>query len=181
MRTQRLSNLGPRIKMIARRNRTANPLRLPNAPKLLERGCPINTRLVGTCSLVDIVHAAIGRNSTLLGGSGRGVVAAIGLNDVVFDERVACPAVQRDVGVYVRSIPSTRVGHGASGAGVPAFSGNLEVVSMLHFPGEEAGLGLGRLTKLPTLDQVTSYFPAACSVLACLFFHVHVTMIKRVG
>lgn len=122
MRPQRLPHLGPRIKMISRCNRPANPLTLPHAPKLLKRRRPIDTRLVRAGRLIDIVRPAVRRHGALFRGPAAGVVGPVGLDNVVLDQRVARPAVQRDVGVYVGRVPGARVGYRAARAGVPAFA-----------------------------------------------------------
>ena len=108
--------------MVSRGNRAPNPLPLPYAPKLLKRLRSINTRLVVPRRLVDVVSSAVAGDGAFLGRAGGRVVGAVGLDDVVFDERVACPAVQRDVRVYVGCVPGTAVGYGATRARVPAFS-----------------------------------------------------------
>lgn len=122
MRPQLLPHLRPRIKVVASGNRPPNTLPLPHAPELLERLRSINTRLVVPRRLVDVVRSAVAGDGAFLGRAGGRVVGAVGLDDVVFDERVACPAVERDVGVYVRRVPGTAVGYGAPCAGVPAFA-----------------------------------------------------------
>lgn len=105
VRAQRLTNLGPRIEMVTRRNRAANPLRLPDTPKLLERSCAIDRGLVCAGGLVDVVSPTVRRDSALLGCSRRRVVGAVRLDNVVLDEGVAGPAVEGDVRVYVGGVP----------------------------------------------------------------------------
>ena len=121
MRTKVLTKLGPSIEVVLKfqllalrqsfvldleftyldSNATTNALIPPHTPKLLESSRAIDGRLVGTRSLQDVVCAAVRLDGTLLLSSRRGVVGAIGLNDVVLDERVAGPAVERNVRVYV--------------------------------------------------------------------------------
>jgi len=124
MRTQLLPHLSPRIKVVARGNRAANTLHLSDTPELLERLRAVDGRLVDPRCLVDVVCAAVRRDGTFLRGSRGWVVGAVGFDDVVLDERIACPAVERDVGVYVRGVPGTGVGYCATRAGVPAFAGD---------------------------------------------------------
>jgi hypothetical protein len=97
VRTELLSVLGPSVKMVLDRNRASDALASPHTPELLERRRPINRRLVGAGRLEDVVSAAVGLDGALLLSSRGGVVGTVGLDDVVFDERVACPAVEGDV------------------------------------------------------------------------------------
>jgi hypothetical protein len=101
-----------------------NTLLLPNGPELLEGGCSVDRRLVSACGLEDVVGAAVSGNGTLLLSSRTGVVRAIGFDNVVFDQGVAGPAVQRNVRVDVAGVPGARVGHVADTAGVPALAGD---------------------------------------------------------
>ena len=124
MRAELLSILGPSIEMILDRNRTTNALALSHRPELLECSSSIDRRLVGSGSLQNVVCASVRGDGALLLSSRSGVVAAVGLDDVVLDQRVACPAVERDVGVDACSVPGTGVGDDALTAGVPAFAGD---------------------------------------------------------
>lgn len=107
MRPQLLPNLGPRIEMVPRGNRAANPLHLPHAPELLEGLRAIDARLVHARRLVDVIRAAVTRHGALFRRPRAGVVRAVGLDDVVFDEGRARPAVERDVRVDVCGVPCT--------------------------------------------------------------------------
>jgi hypothetical protein len=122
VRSQLLTKLGPRIKVVLDSNRSTNALALPNRPELLERSGTIDRWLVGSGSLEDIVCAAVARDGALLLSSRRRVVRAICLHNVVLDQGVASPAIERNVGVLIGSVPSSRVGDDALTAGVPAFA-----------------------------------------------------------
>lgn len=124
MRPQLLPKLTPSIKMILDRNLPAHPLNLPHGPKLLKRRRPINTGLIGPCSLQNIIRPAVRSDGALLLGCRARVVGAIGFDDVVLDQGVAGPAVERNVGVDVLRGPGSCVVYYAVGAGVPAFSGD---------------------------------------------------------
>jgi hypothetical protein len=119
VRTKLLSILGPSIKVVLNGNGTPNTLASPHTPELLERRRSVDGRLVGAGGLEDVVGAAVRGDRALLLSSRGGVVGAVGLDDVVFDERVACPAVERDIGVYTACIPGAVVVYYAFRAGVP--------------------------------------------------------------
>jgi hypothetical protein len=119
MRSQLLTILSPRIKVVLNRNRASNALARPHTPKLLECRRSIDGRLVRAGGLKDVVGTAVRGNGALLLSSRRGVVRAVGLNDVVLDERVACPAVEGDVRVYVSGVPGSGVVYNTVRAGVP--------------------------------------------------------------
>lgn len=101
-------------------NGAANTLGTANRPELLEGGSTVNGWLVVTGRLENVVCAAVRVDGTLLLSSRRGVVGAVSLDNVVLDERVAGPAIQRNVRVNVLRIPGTAVCHGLGSAGVSA-------------------------------------------------------------
>lgn len=109
VRTKLLSVLGPGIEVVLDSDGTTNALASPNRPVLLEGSSAVNGRLVGAGGLEDVVCATVRGDGTLLLSSRRGVVRAVGLDDVVLDERVASPSVKRDVGVYIGGVPGARV------------------------------------------------------------------------
>lgn len=130
MAAQLQTILGPRIKVRLHIDRTTNPLLLPDTPELGERAGTLDGRLVVSGRLENVVGAAIGRDGTLLLCCRRGVVAAVRLDDVVLDEGVPGPTVQRDVAVDGSSIPGAGVGDGAACSGIPALSSD-EVVDVV--------------------------------------------------
>ena len=105
----------------------AGPLRLPDAPVLLEGLGALDRRGVHARRDVDVVGAAVAGDGALV-GAGRPVGAPV-VDDVVLDERVRRPAVQRQVGVAGRA-EGAGVGHAAAGAGAPALAGD-EVAGVL--------------------------------------------------
>lgn len=109
--------------MILDRNSSSNALARPDRPELLERRRAVDAGLVDTRGLQDVVCAAVRGDLALLLGCGGGVVGAVGFDDVVLDQWVARPAVERDVRVYVGGVPGSGVCDDALTAGVPAFSG----------------------------------------------------------
>jgi hypothetical protein len=105
--------------VVLNRNRAANALASSHRPELLEGGSAIDGRLVCAGSLEDVVGTTVAGDGALLLSSRRGVVRAVRLDDVVFDEGVAGPAVEGDVGVYVCGVPGAGVVYYALRAGVP--------------------------------------------------------------
>ena len=97
MRSQIQTQLLPSIEMTAGSDRsTARPLALPVANVLPERARALNGRLVHLLVLPDVVDGAVASNSAnLLSLSGTSAIAGVFL-DVVFDQRIGRPAVDRD-------------------------------------------------------------------------------------
>jgi hypothetical protein len=87
--------------VILRRNSAPNPLLRANAPVLRERLGPIDRRRIHARARVDLVLAAVGRHGALVGQLAGRVVGAVRVEDVVFDQRGAGPAVDAEVGVAV--------------------------------------------------------------------------------
>src|SRR6185437_16593671 len=77
--------------------------------------------LVDTLAAVDVVGAAVRGDRAHPGGLRPRVEAAEVVDDVVLDERVRCPAVQRQVAVAAAA-PAAGVVHGVAGAGVPTLA-----------------------------------------------------------
>jgi hypothetical protein len=99
--------------MISRVHRPADPLLLSHRPVLREGLRAVDAGRIGACRGVDVVGAAVGGDGALEGAPGGGVVGAEVLDDVVFDEGGAGPAVDGEVGVA----------GGGVGAGVGDFAG----------------------------------------------------------
>lgn len=98
---------------------SAHTLRSANRPILL-KGRGTNDRwLVGTSGLQNIVGSTVGSDGTLLCSSAGWVIAAVGLDDVVFDEGRFGPSVDGKVSISV----------GSEGSGVLDHSGILLVDS----------------------------------------------------
>jgi len=78
-----------------------------DGPVLVERRSAENRGLIVAAGLVDVIGAAIVFDGAETLGARRGVVRAVGLDDVVLDERVGGPAVQGEVcGILVSSVAS---------------------------------------------------------------------------
>lgn len=129
-----LANLGPSIKVVLRSDGTTDALLRAHRPVLLESRRAVDGGLVGAGGLVDIVCSAVRLNGALLAGAGAGVVGSVGLDNVVFNERVACPAVQRNVRVDVGGVPGARVVDDLSTSGIPSFACN-EVANVAPLDG----------------------------------------------
>jgi cytoskeletal protein CcmA (bactofilin family) len=98
---------------------TTNTLVAANRPELLKGSSSVNGRLVVAGSLENVVCAAVRVDGTLDLSSRRRVVGSVGLNNVVFDERVAGPSVQGDVRIDVLCVPGTAVSERLGGTRVP--------------------------------------------------------------
>lgn len=109
--------LGPSIEMVASRDGAANTLLRADRPVLGESLGAVDGRSVGAGCGVDVVGAAVRSDGSLELHAVAGVVGAVGVEDVVLDERVAGPAVDAEVGVA----------GGVEGAGVFDGSGGLLV------------------------------------------------------
>lgn len=90
---QRHTRIRPRIEMRPRINTASNTLTASHTPVLLECRRAHDTRRIGPLRLVDIVGRAVGVHGSLVRLAATGVVGAVAVDDVVFDQRVACPAV----------------------------------------------------------------------------------------
>ena len=87
--------------MVGRGDCAARALGLADGPVLVERSCAVDRRLVGTDIQVDVVSATIRGDSTLVSSTSGGVVVTERLGNVVLDEWVRGPAVDRQVTVAV--------------------------------------------------------------------------------
>lgn len=87
--------------MVSSVNGTANALLRANAPVLGESLGAVDRRRIDAGARVDLVLAAVGLHGALVGQLAGGVVGAVGVEDVVFDERRTGPAVDAEVGVAV--------------------------------------------------------------------------------
>ena len=93
--------LRPSIEMVLRRNGAANPLLRADAPVLRESLCAVDRGRIDASAGVNLVLAAVGGDGALVGQLAGGVVGAVRVEDVVFDQGRAGPAVDAEVGVAV--------------------------------------------------------------------------------
>lgn len=89
----------PSVKVRLHVDRAAAALLLTHRPVLLKGLGAVDGRGVGALGLRDLVLGAVRSDGALNGCCGRGIVGTKVLNDVVFDQRVASPAVDGEVGV----------------------------------------------------------------------------------
>jgi hypothetical protein len=106
--TQLQTSLGPGIEVVLSGDGTTNTVVLANGPVLVEGRGALNGRSVCTSSLVNLVGAAIALDSAKLSGAGGGIVVAVLIDDVVFDQGALGPAVEGDVAVAV-ALPGAAV------------------------------------------------------------------------
>jgi hypothetical protein len=159
VRPQLQPGLGPRVEVVPRRHRPARPVVLTHSPELLERLRSLDRWLVRPRRLEDVVVAAVRvHRADLLRTRGR-VVSPVRLDDVVLDQRVLGPAVDRQVAVAVRLV----VGVVVDCAGGCEWLAT-EFIPILYKLAHRTAPGFHPLpaTKLPLLpDHCTLYCPFA--------------------
>lgn len=101
MVAHRHAMLSPSIEVVGRVDRTADPLLRADAPVLGESLGAVDGRRIHAGARVDLVLASVGLHGALVGQLAGRVVGAVRVEDVVFDERRARPAVDAQVGVAV--------------------------------------------------------------------------------
>jgi len=80
-------------------------------PELLESLRAINRWFVVARGGEDVVVSTVTVHRPLPRGSGGGIVGTVGLDDIVLDERVQCPAIDRKVTVPVRLVSTAVLDH----------------------------------------------------------------------
>lgn len=112
MRAQRQPARRPRIEVIRRRDGAAGSVRLPHTPVLIEGGRALDARLVDALRAVDVVRGPVAGDGPKTGSARTGVVGAEVLDNVVLDQRIGGPPVDREVriavggvGARVRNVP----------------------------------------------------------------------------
>lgn len=93
------AGVSPGVEVVLHVDAATDTLLSADRPVLVEGPGTVNGGLVVTGGLVEVVSATVGVDSALVGGSAAGVVGAVGLDNVVLDERVAGPAVDGEVTV----------------------------------------------------------------------------------
>lgn len=97
MSAQSETVLLPGVEVVLNRDSTTDTLAGTDRPELLERCSANDGRLIRTCSLVNVVGTAVTGDLALLLSAGAGVVRAVRLDDVVFNQRVLGPAIDGHV------------------------------------------------------------------------------------
>jgi len=87
----------PFVEVLAGVDGATDALDAADGPVLVEAGSALDRGLVVAPRLVDVVDTAVVLYRAKLGGSGRGVVGAVGLDDVVLNQGAGGPSVQRKV------------------------------------------------------------------------------------
>lgn len=96
------TNGSPGVEVILHGDRASDALGGANRPVLLEGPGTIDRGLVVASRNVEVVGATVSLDLSFVLRSAAGVVGAVGLNDVVLDERVASPAVDGQIPVAAR-------------------------------------------------------------------------------
>src|SRR5687767_9965443 len=112
---------GPGIEVVARGDGSTHALLLPHAPVLVERARAFDRWCVHPLGAVDVVGATIAgdrAHEALPAGRPPGAPT---IDDVILDQRILRPTVQRQIRIAVRT-ERARVGHGTATAGVPALA-----------------------------------------------------------
>lgn len=125
MASETEASLSPGVEVSAGVDGSAGSLVAADGPVLLE-GLAVTLDGRSTVASADsnVVDGSIDIDLTLLLSTGRGVVGAEVLDDVVLNERVAGPAVNSEVAVTV-GVVATRVLDGASSTRVPSLATNV--------------------------------------------------------
>lgn len=97
------SKVRPCRNVVLERNGSAGALALADGQVLVEGLGALDGRGVAANDLVDVVRRAVGRDCSLVGACRPGVVGAICINDIVFDERACGPAVEGEERVTARA------------------------------------------------------------------------------
>lgn len=93
------AQLAPSIEMVSSSNSPSHTLLRADGPVLRESLCAVDRGRVDARARVDLVLAAVGLHRALVGQLAGRVVRAVRVQDVVFYQRRARPAVDAEVGV----------------------------------------------------------------------------------
>jgi len=118
----------PRVEVVPDRDGPTAAVRLADGPVLVERRGADDRGLVHALRLEDVVNGAVGGETALERGASGWVVSAEVLDDVVFDERALCPAVDGQIAVAVGVVGATERDR-PRGAGHPPLASNKISVS----------------------------------------------------
>ena len=95
------AQLAPSIEMVSSSNSPSHTLLRADGPVLRESLCAVDRGRIDASAGVNLVLAAVGGDGALVGQLAGGVVGAVRVEDVVFDQGRAGPAVDAEVGVAV--------------------------------------------------------------------------------
>ena len=114
MVTQGQARLAPGVEVSLNVDGAADPMVLTNGPVLVKGRVANDGRLVDARGLVDVVHAAVRLDGAQKLCARRGIVGAEALDNVVFDQRIGGPAVDREIAVST-GLPGTAISDSAEG------------------------------------------------------------------
>lgn len=109
----------PGRKMVARGDLAPYMLLAADRPELHKSSPAHNRGLVDTLCLVDVVGATIAFDGASPLGAAAGIVRAVAIDDVVLNQGLLGPAVEREVRVGVDAAPSAVVFNRLCSAGIP--------------------------------------------------------------
>ena len=89
----------PRVEVVCRGDCSAGSVGLTDGPVLLKGRCSLDGGCVGTGCLINLVSTAVTGNGAFICKASAGVVGAEVLGDIVLDQRVGGPAVDREIAV----------------------------------------------------------------------------------
>lgn len=99
--TQVHAQASPGVEVIRGGDRATGPLVLANGPVLVEGGRALDRRLVDLLVLVDVVGGSVTVDGAFVRHARARIVAAIVLEDVVFNQGVSGPSIHREVGISI--------------------------------------------------------------------------------
>lgn len=95
--------------MVLRRHSSTLPVRSPNRPVLVKSSRALDGRRIRPRRLVEVVRGPVALDGAEMGSSRGGVIGAVTLHDVEFDQRTGRPAVHGEVAVSA-GLPGAAVG-----------------------------------------------------------------------
>lgn len=105
--------------MVSRSDVAANPLLRAHRPKLIKGRATHNRRLVDPLRLIDIISSAITLDTSTLRCPAAGVIRPVALDNVVLNERILGPPIERQIRVLVGGAPGAIIGDGLRTTRVP--------------------------------------------------------------
>lgn len=99
MCAQRKTVTLPCSEVVGEGDTTTHAVRRADGPELVERCCPDDRRLIHTNGVVDVVCSTVGTDTTQQSSTTTRVKGTVRFDDVVLDEWVCSPTVDRQVAV----------------------------------------------------------------------------------
>lgn len=117
------SKILPSSNVVLEGNGTAGALALTNRQVLIESGGALDRRGVGANDLINVIGRAVRHDGALVGACRPGVVGAVRINDIVFDQGGSGPAVEGEKAVATGA-EGARVANGSGSTSGPANTGD---------------------------------------------------------